>query len=92
MAVWHLLEAFVSPPSGKPDLWVVLNCLVGCAGFVVCAGWCNWQLIVRSGVLDEWFDFREKIDRMQGGSAAAGKATDMGTRARVGTPGSKKTR
>ena len=67
MASWHLLEAFVPPPNGKSDLWVVLNVLIGCAGFGVCYLWCTWQVILRSGVMDEWFGFRaqmqEKADK-----------------------------
>ena len=61
MATWHLIEAFVPPPKTKPDLWVVLNVIIGCSGFGICYLWCTWQLIVRSGVMEEWFDFRAQM-------------------------------
>ena len=56
MAAWHLLEAFAEMPKGKPDLWVVLNMLIGVAGFSICYLWCTWQLILRSG-----FGFRAQM-------------------------------
>ena len=52
MLGWHILEAFVSPPESKPDLWVVLNCLFGAAGFGICYIWCTWQLASKSGLLN----------------------------------------
>lgn len=61
MIGWHFAEAFIEPPAGKPDLWVVLNVMVGAAGFGICYLWCTWQLLLRSGILQEWFDFREKM-------------------------------
>ena len=61
MIGWHFAEAFIETPKGKPDLWVVLNVMVGVAGFGVCYLWCTWQLLLRSGILQEWFDFREKM-------------------------------
>ena len=61
MATWHLIEAFVPPPKTKPDLWVVLNVIIGCAGFGICYLWSTWQLILRSGVMEEWFDFRAEM-------------------------------
>lgn len=51
MVVWHVLEAFVETPKGKPDLWVVLNVLFGAAGFGLCYLWCTWRLIEKSGVM-----------------------------------------
>ncbi|KAL7786778.1 glycosyltransferase family 57 protein [Trichoderma ceciliae] len=45
MAAWHVLEAFVVPPPGKPDLWVVANVGVGAAGFSICYLWCFWRLL-----------------------------------------------
>ncbi|KAJ9669310.1 Glucosyltransferase-like protein [Coniosporium apollinis] len=51
MVAWHLAEAFVPPPADKPDLWVVANVLLGCAGFVICYLWCLWRLAVRSGLI-----------------------------------------
>lgn len=62
MLSWHLLEAFVEPPKGKPDLWVVLNAVIGAAGFGVCYLWCTWQLILKSGILDEWAGYRSEQD------------------------------
>jgi len=44
MIVWHVVEAFVPVPDGKPDLWVVVNVLIGAAGFGVCYLWCLWSL------------------------------------------------
>ena len=51
MVAWHIVEAFVSPPDGKPDLWVVINCVIGAAGFGICYLWCTWQLILHSDLL-----------------------------------------
>ena len=62
MVVWHLLEAFMEPPKGKPDLWVVLNVVIGAAGFAICFTWCTWQLILRSGVMEDYFGFRMHIE------------------------------
>jgi alpha-1,3-glucosyltransferase len=50
MAGWHFVEAFLSPPSGKPDLWVVINVAIGALGFGVCYLWCLWGLFVGSGI------------------------------------------
>lgn len=63
MAIWHGVEAFVETPQDKPDLWVVLNVLIGAAGFGICYLWCTWQLIARSGVLEEWSGFRAEIQQ-----------------------------
>ena len=46
------------PPEDKPDLWVVLNVIIGAVGFGICYLWTTWQLIVRSNVLEEWFGYR----------------------------------
>lgn len=62
MVAWHFLEAFVDPPQGKPDFWVVLNCIIGAAGFAICLLWCSWQLILRSGVMDEYLGFRTRVE------------------------------
>lgn len=67
MSVWHVLEAFVATPSGKPDLWVVINALIGAAGFGVCWLWCTWQLILRSGVLEDYFGVRIRLEEMDRG-------------------------
>lgn len=61
MLIWHVLDAFFTPPEGKPDLWVVLNVLIGAAGFGICYLWCTWQLILRSDVLVDYFSFRATV-------------------------------
>ena len=61
MAVWHVLEAFLEPPKAKPDLWVVVNVVVGAAGFGVCFLWCTWQLILRSGMMEDYFGVRLRL-------------------------------
>lgn len=53
VAVWHVLEVFVPPPSSKPDLWVVVNVILGAAGFGCCYLWCLWSLIDESGILQD---------------------------------------
>ncbi|EFR02191.1 dolichyl pyrophosphate Man9GlcNAc2 alpha-1,3-glucosyltransferase [Nannizzia gypsea CBS 118893] len=45
MLIWHVLESTITPPPTKPDLWVVLNALIGASGFGVIYLWCNWKLI-----------------------------------------------
>ena len=62
MAFWHLLEAFAEPPENKPDLWVVVNACFGAVGFGICYLWCTWKLVLRSGLLDEYLQFRESQD------------------------------
>ncbi|KAI4268038.1 MAG: hypothetical protein LQ337_008070 [Flavoplaca oasis] len=62
MIAWHVGEAFVPPPEDKPDLWVVLNVLIGFAGFGVCFLWCSWQLILRSGLMEDYFGVRMRIE------------------------------
>ena len=66
MVVWHLLEASVPPPEGKPDLWVVLNAVLGAAGFAICLVWCTWQLIVKSGIMEDYFGFRRRVESADG--------------------------
>ena len=93
MILWHLAEAFIAPPKTKPDLWVVLNVLIACAGFGICYLWSTWQLIAKSGVLEEWLGFRahmesqakarskpktKQIEAEKGGSSGAAR---KGTRA-----------
>jgi alpha-1,3-glucosyltransferase len=51
MIAWHIAEAFIEPPYGKPDLWVVGNVLLGTAGFGICYLWCLWNLILKSSLL-----------------------------------------
>ena len=65
MVAWHFLEAFFQTPNGKPDLWVVLNCIIGAAGFTICLFWCSWQLILRTGVMDEYLGFRTQYENEQ---------------------------
>lgn len=45
MIVWHIVEAFIPQPEDKPDLWVVLNVLIGAAGFSLAYLWCTWKLV-----------------------------------------------
>ncbi|KAK0107420.1 Glucosyltransferase-like protein [Cadophora gregata f. sp. sojae] len=52
MAVWHVAEAFLLPPTGKPDLWVVVNVGIGAVGFGICYLWCFVTLVAESGLLD----------------------------------------
>lgn len=47
MIVWHIMESFVPPPAGKPDLWVVTNVLVGAGGFGIAYLWCLQKLITQ---------------------------------------------
>ncbi|KAL8931676.1 MAG: hypothetical protein Q9211_006801 [Gyalolechia sp. 1 TL-2023] len=62
MIAWHVGEAFFPPPEGKPDFWVVLNVLIGFAGFGICLLWCSWQLILRSGMMEDYFGVRMRIE------------------------------
>ena len=62
MVMWHILEAFLPPPMGKPDLWVVVNVVIGAAGFSVCFLWCTWQLILRSGMMEDYFGVRLRLE------------------------------
>ena len=64
MLIWHGLEAFVAPPAGKPDLWVVINVLIGAAGFAICYLWSTWQLILRGGVLEDYFGVRIRLQKL----------------------------
>ncbi|KAF7170293.1 hypothetical protein CNMCM5623_002754 [Aspergillus felis] len=52
MIVWHVLDAFVPPPEGKPDLWVVLNVLIGAGGFGIAYLWCMWRVITQCWQID----------------------------------------
>nr|OQO32010.1 hypothetical protein B0A51_00809 [Rachicladosporium sp. CCFEE 5018] len=52
MIAWHVVEAFVETPEGKPDLWIVANVSIGAAGFGLCYLWCLWQSVVSSGLLE----------------------------------------
>jgi alpha-1,3-glucosyltransferase len=50
MAGWHIAEAFFPPPDNKPDLWVVVNAIIGTGGFGLCYLWCLWRLATKSGL------------------------------------------
>ncbi|KAK5940684.1 Glucosyltransferase-like protein [Knufia obscura] len=93
MGFWHLLAAFAEPPETKPDLWVVVNACVGCAGFAVCYGWCTWKLVLESGLLDEYFEYTEKyLEGLMGGDgdAADGKDNENDDTIVVQSPGGEK--
>ena len=62
MIIWHVFEALMPPPETKPDLWAVLNVLIGAVGFGIVYLWCSWQLIVRSGILEEYLGYRTDQD------------------------------
>lgn len=51
MVVWHFFEAFVKPPQGLPDLWVVANVGLGAGGFGICYLWCVGSLLAGSELL-----------------------------------------
>ncbi|PYH79698.1 glucosyltransferase [Aspergillus uvarum CBS 121591] len=53
MIAWHVVEAFVPPPSDKPDLWVVLNVLIGAGGFGLAYLWCVWKLVQQCRKIDQ---------------------------------------
>ena len=45
MLLWHVGDALVATPEGKPDMWVVVNVLIGTAGFGICYLWCLGRLL-----------------------------------------------
>ncbi|KAN0074109.1 ALG6, ALG8 glycosyltransferase family domain containing protein [Elaphomyces granulatus] len=62
MVVWHVLEAAVPPPASKPDLWVVLNVLIGASGFGIVYVWCTWRLVVQAyGTVRRWLEEESKL-------------------------------
>lgn len=70
MILWHGLEAFIPPPQGKPDLWVVVNVCIGALAFGICYLWSTWQLVLGTGLLDGYFGDRKRtMDK----EAAAGR-------------------
>lgn len=77
MIIWHGLEAFIPPPEGKPDLWVVVNVCLGAVAFGICYLWCMWKLVLRSGILDGYFDYRQRGNRVEeaSGTQAGEKKT-----------------
>jgi alpha-1,3-glucosyltransferase len=60
MITWHVVEAFVTPPADKPDLWVVVNVCLGAFAFGICYLWCTWQLVLDSAILDGYFGYRQQ--------------------------------
>lgn len=50
------------PPEGKPDMWVVVNVVMGALAFGVCYLWCTAKLVLRSGLLEEYFGDRRRIE------------------------------
>lgn len=54
---WHILLTFQEPPAHLPDLWIVLNAVIGAFGFGVCYCWCTWKLVSDSGLLDDYFAY-----------------------------------
>ncbi|KAI9829897.1 MAG: Glucosyltransferase-like protein [Phylliscum demangeonii] len=75
MMVWHFLESMIPPPDSKPDLWPVLNAVAGAAGFGLCYGWCVWQSVKKSGLLDDVSAGPGKkslVAASEGGKAAKG--------------------
>ena len=80
MITWHIAEAFLEPPKDKPDLWVVLNVLVGAAGFGICYLWSTWQLIARSGVLEDWLSFQAHVRALENGKPKEGEKKDSSPR------------
>lgn len=48
--IWHIVEATISPPHNKPDLWVVANVCIGAAAFGFCYLWCLWRMVDESGI------------------------------------------
>lgn len=60
MVAWHVLEAFLTPPSNLPDLWPVVNAGIGAVGFGICYVWCVGTLGVESGLFGNWKKVEEK--------------------------------
>lgn len=52
MIAWHIVEAYIPAPKELPDLWVVINVLIGAAGFGIAYLWCLWKLIVQCREID----------------------------------------
>lgn len=62
MLLWHVLEATVPPPKHKPDLYVVLNVVIGALGFGICYIWCTWKTIEGSGIVEVYWDYVRSED------------------------------
>lgn len=52
MGLWHIAEAFITPPIDKPDLWAVMNVGIGATGFGLCYLWCLGKLLKVCGLMD----------------------------------------
>jgi len=65
MVAWHVGEAYVLPPPGMPDLWVVGNVCLGAAGFGLCYLWCLWQLTLKSGLFKVAVKKVEEVKKTQ---------------------------
>lgn len=69
---WHIMYNFAEPPDNKPDLWIVVNAILGFIGFLICYLWCTWQLILGSGLLDDYFVHSAKyLESLMGGTEEA---------------------
>jgi alpha-1,3-glucosyltransferase len=67
MVVWHVLEAFMLPPTNLPDLWVVASVGFGAVGFGICYFWCMIQLVVESGL------FARNVEKRSGSEKGKAK-------------------
>ena len=79
MIIWHIAEATMSPPRNKPDLFVVLNVVIGTLGFGLCYLWSTWKVIEGSGILDNYFEYRQSQEYQKAQSgfpASPSKGTD----------------
>ena len=66
MIAWHLGEATISPPKGKPDIFVVANVMLGAFGFGVCYLWCSWRLLAQTWLsTSSASQFSKRPDRKQ---------------------------
>ncbi|ERF73613.1 hypothetical protein EPUS_00866 [Endocarpon pusillum Z07020] len=77
MMIWHGLEAFIPPPEGKPDLWVVVNVCLGAFAFGICYLWCTWKLVLGTNILDGYFGHRRKIEEK--GADSRGRKSEKKT-------------
>ena len=55
ITAWHIADHLTTPPSSKPDLYVVINVVIGAIGFGLCYIWSSWQTVVGSGLMKSWF-------------------------------------
>lgn len=80
MVAWHVLEASVPPPKGKPDLWVVLNAAIGAAGFGLCYLWCLTQCLMKSGLMESKIITRAAAPRTEPSAGTEAKLPVRRTR------------